>query len=83
MVLQKVKAWIILIHIILRVFLYLKDASAEIYGARAANGVIIITTKRGETGKARISCNFNQGFSTSTRLPKFANSWNLAQFQNE
>jgi len=61
----------------------LKDASAAIYGARAANGVIIVTTKRGVTGKPSMSYNFNQGFSSPTRIPDFTNSWDLAQFQNE
>ena len=61
----------------------LKDASAAIYGARAANGVILITTKRGETGKPRINYNYNQGFVTPTRIPEYANSWDLALFQNE
>jgi TonB-linked SusC/RagA family outer membrane protein len=61
----------------------LKDASAAIYGARAANGVILITTKRGVIGKPRISYNFNQGMATPTRVPEYANSWDLAQFQNE
>src|SRR5690606_40396414 len=38
----------------------LKDASAAIYGSRAANGVILVTTKRGETGKPVISYSFEQ-----------------------
>lgn len=42
----------------------LKDASAtSIYGSRGANGVIVITTKRGESGRARISANVQTGFS--------------------
>ena len=42
----------------------LKDASAtSIYGSRAANGVIVITTKRGKSGQARINANVQQGFS--------------------
>ena len=61
----------------------LKDASAAIYGARAANGVILITTKRGEMGRARINYNYNQGIVQPTRVPEFVNSWELAQFQNE
>ena len=40
----------------------LKDASAAIYGAEAANGVILITTKRGISGKPKISVNLNQAF---------------------
>jgi TonB-linked SusC/RagA family outer membrane protein len=41
----------------------LKDASSTaIYGARASNGVVLVTTKRGETGKAEITFNMNSGF---------------------
>jgi TonB-linked SusC/RagA family outer membrane protein len=61
----------------------LKDASAAIYGARAANGVILITTKRGKTGKPTISYTFNQGVTTPTRIPEYADSETLAKFQNE
>jgi TonB-dependent SusC/RagA subfamily outer membrane receptor len=39
----------------------LKDASAAIYGATAANGVILVTTKRGQTGKPRLNYQFYQG----------------------
>jgi TonB-dependent SusC/RagA subfamily outer membrane receptor len=42
----------------------LKDASAAIYGAQAANGVILVTTKRGKTGKPEVSLNYNIGFNT-------------------
>lgn len=61
----------------------LKDASAAIYGARAANGVILITTKRGDIGKPTISYSFNQGISQPTRLPKMANSASYAEYTNE
>ena len=61
----------------------LKDASASIYGARAANGVILITTKRGVTGKPVISFSFNQGLSQPTRVPVMASSAALAQYTNE
>lgn len=61
----------------------LKDASAAIYGARAANGVILITTKRGTTGKPTLSYSFNQGMVVPTRLPEMVNSWEWAQYGNE
>ncbi|HEU4555085.1 MAG TPA: TonB-dependent receptor, partial [Chitinophaga sp.] len=61
----------------------LKDASAAIYGSRAANGVILITTKRGKTGKPVISYSFNQGFSSPTRLPKMADAPTYATLMNE
>jgi len=61
----------------------LKDASAAIYGAQAANGVILITTKRGKLGKPMISLTLNQGFNTPTRLPKLADAYNYASMVNE
>jgi TonB-dependent starch-binding outer membrane protein SusC len=61
----------------------LKDASASIYGARAANGVILITTKRGTVGKPVIGYSYNQGISQPTRLPKMANSYEFAQYVNQ
>ncbi|WP_084138181.1 SusC/RagA family TonB-linked outer membrane protein [Chryseolinea serpens] len=61
----------------------LKDASAAVYGSRAANGVILVTTKRGKSGKPTISYSFNQGFSSPTRLPKMADAPTYATIQNE
>lgn len=49
----------------------LKDASATaVYGARAANGVVLITTKRGATGKPNITLNGNFGFVENSYMPK-------------
>ncbi len=61
----------------------LKDASAAIYGARAANGVILITTKRGTVGKPTFNYTFNQGIIQPTRLPEMANSWEFADYVNQ
>jgi TonB-linked SusC/RagA family outer membrane protein len=61
----------------------LKDASAAIYGAQAANGVILITTKRGASGKPTINYTFNQGLSQPTRVPKMASSAVFGEFVNE
>jgi len=61
----------------------LKDASAAVYGNRAANGVIIVTTKRGKSGKPTVSYSFNQGFSSPTRLPAMADAATFATIQNE
>ncbi|MDF2192457.1 TonB-dependent receptor [Paraflavitalea sp. CAU 1676] len=61
----------------------LKDASAAIYGSRAANGVILITTKRGKSGKPVINFSFNQGFSSPTRLPDMADAPTYATIANE
>jgi len=44
----------------------LKDASAAIYGARAANGAVLVTTKRGKSGKPTATYSFNQGWSQPT-----------------
>lgn len=61
----------------------LKDASAAIYGARAANGVILVTTKRGKEGKPSVTYTGNIGFSTATRLPEMCNSFEYATLINE
>ncbi|WP_223648643.1 SusC/RagA family TonB-linked outer membrane protein [Hymenobacter psoromatis] len=53
----------------------LKDASsAAIYGARASNGVVIVTTKRGQSGKARLSVSAYSGVQTAANLIKMANT---------
>ncbi len=61
----------------------LKDASAAIYGSQAANGVILITTKRGQAGKPQISLNLNQGFNQPTRVPRMADAVGYATLLNE
>ncbi|HEY9045710.1 MAG TPA: TonB-dependent receptor [Ohtaekwangia sp.] len=50
----------------------LKDAAAAaIYGSRAANGVVIVTTKRGKSGKTSFNVNYMKGFSSPTRKAKW------------
>ncbi|MEP7258911.1 MAG: TonB-dependent receptor plug domain-containing protein, partial [Flavitalea sp.] len=61
----------------------LKDASAAIYGARSANGVILITTKRGKEGAPNFTYEFYQGFLSPTRLPKMADAATYAQMIRE
>lgn len=61
----------------------LKDASAAIYGARAANGVILITTKHGKSGKPRLSYDFNQGWAQPTRIPKMSDAVEYGTIRNE
>ncbi|RKF37423.1 SusC/RagA family TonB-linked outer membrane protein [Sphingobacterium siyangense] len=61
----------------------LKDASAAIYGARAANGVILVTTRRGKTGKPQFSYTFNQGYSQPTVIPKLTDASQFAEIRNE
>jgi len=57
----------------------LKDAaSAAIYGTRAANGVILIETKRGQQGKLQISYDNYIGWEKITELPQFLDSWEYA-----
>lgn len=61
----------------------LKDASAAIYGSRAANGVILVTTKRGKTGKPDLTFNGNYGYNQPTKLPKMADAPLYATALNE
>ncbi len=61
----------------------LKDASAAIYGARAANGVILVTTKKGKEGTPVFNFSYNQGFSQPTRNVKMADSYTFAKVYNE
>lgn len=61
----------------------LKDAaSSAIYGSKAANGVILITTKRGKSGKATISYAGNFGLTKATSLAKFFSSGQVAEYWN-
>lgn len=61
----------------------LKDASAAIYGARAANGVILVTTKRGKAGKVQVKYDGTVSFSQPTRIPKMLNAYEYATYTNE
>ncbi|HAZ02576.1 MAG: hypothetical protein A2W90_07850 [Bacteroidetes bacterium GWF2_42_66] len=62
----------------------LKDASSTaVFGVRGANGVILVTTKRGTDGPAKVSFAAEYGISKPTRLPKFLNSYDYATLYNE
>lgn len=62
----------------------LKDAAAcAIYGARAAYGVILVTTKKGEEGKMRVNYQGTVGWSSPTVLPEMANSLDFANYFND
>jgi TonB-dependent starch-binding outer membrane protein SusC len=61
----------------------LKDASAAIYGSRAANGVILITTKRGRVGAPQFTMDLNQGFNQPTRIPEMADAGTYMTMLNE
>ena len=61
----------------------LKDASsAAIYGARSANGVVLITTKLGASDKLSVSYDGYTGFNSPTKLPDLVNSWEYAELFN-
>lgn len=62
----------------------LKDASATaVYGVRGANGVIIVSTKQGKTGRAKVSFLANFGLTKPTTLVDFVDSYNYATLKNE
>jgi TonB-dependent starch-binding outer membrane protein SusC len=62
----------------------LKDASsAAIYGARGANGVILVTTKEPQKSRLNINVNLQQSVQTPTYLPQFVNSWQWMTLHNE
>lgn len=62
----------------------LKDASATaVFGVRGANGVILITTKRGESGKAKLSLSINQSYAAFTRKPDRLHSVEYLNMRSE
>ncbi|WP_400193818.1 SusC/RagA family TonB-linked outer membrane protein [Hymenobacter sp. B81] len=62
----------------------LKDAAASaIWGSRAANGVIIITTKRGKSGQNKVSVNSYVGFQEAVRVPEMLNGDEFIAINNE
>jgi len=65
-------------------FSILKDASATaVYGVRGANGVVLVTTKKGVAGKLSVSLKVNTGVSYSPRMPKYVDANTYAQLANE
>lgn len=62
----------------------LKDAAATaLWGARGANGVIVVTTKRGRSRERRIDVEYNHGFSMPVELPQMADAFEYASALNE
>ncbi|MBS4063851.1 MAG: SusC/RagA family TonB-linked outer membrane protein, partial [Chitinophagaceae bacterium] len=62
----------------------LKDASASaIYGARGANGVIVVTTKKGKSGTSSVIYNTYTGFQKVTVIPEYLDAVNYARLKNE
>ena len=65
-------------------FTVLKDASATaLYGVRGANGVIIVTTKKGKAGKPKFSFRYYEGLTKFTKLPEFADGPTYMRMSNE
>ena len=60
----------------------LKDASAAVYGARAANGVILVTTKKGKMGAPSISYSGTFGFTDEVARPKMLDSYQYGRLYN-
>lgn len=62
----------------------LKDASATaIYGSRGANGVVMITTKRGTEGKGKLAVSANYSFQNATNVPSLLNAAQYAELSND
>ena len=62
----------------------LKDAaSAAIYGVKGANGVIMITTKRGPSSSLHVTAKYQYGLALATRTPDFADSYTYAYYMNQ
>ena len=65
-------------------FSVLKDASATaIYGSRGANGVVLVTTKRGKAGKINIDAKVETGYNMRTITPEFVDGYTYANMMNE
>ena len=60
----------------------LKDASAAVYGARATNGVILVTTKKGKMGSPRISYSGSFGLADEVSRPKMLNAYQYGRLYN-
>jgi TonB-linked SusC/RagA family outer membrane protein len=62
----------------------LKDAAAAaVFGARGANGVVLITTRRGTAGRTSFSYSFNYGLQKATRLPDYVDAYGYADLYNK
>ena len=65
-------------------FSILKDASSTaVYGVRGANGVVLVTTKKGKAGKLDINVKMNAGLSYSSRMPEYVDAVTYAELANE
>jgi len=65
-------------------FSILKDAAATaVYGSKGANGVVLVTTKRGEEGRPSVNFSSSIKFNTPTRYPNYLNSYESLKLYNE
>ncbi|RZK04339.1 MAG: TonB-dependent receptor, partial [Flavobacterium sp.] len=65
-------------------FTILKDASTTaVFGIKGANGVLVITTRRGKTGKPQVNFNSESGLQSAVSKPKFLNAYQVASLRNE
>ncbi len=68
----------------IQTFSILKDATATaLYGVRGANGIVLITTKRGSESKPRVSAKVEYGFTSPVKLPKLASAEQWLNFYND
>lgn len=61
----------------------LKDASAAVYGFKGANGVILVTTKKGKEGKAKVNYSFNMALQSATRMVEVMDAVEYMTYMNE
>ena len=62
----------------------LKDAAAAaLYGVKGANGVVMITTRRGQATPLKVTAKYQFGLSTATRTPEFADAYTYAYYMNQ
>jgi TonB-linked SusC/RagA family outer membrane protein len=61
----------------------LKDASASVYGSRAAGGVILVTTKKGQAGKIKLNYSGSYGLSVGASMPKMMSAYQQAKMLND
>lgn len=61
----------------------LKDASAAVYGMRAGNGVVLVTTKKGQEGKTKVNYNGSMTFQTPLSMPKLTDAIDAMMLWNE
>ena len=61
----------------------LKDASAAVYGFKGANGVILVTTKKGKEGKTKVNYSFNMALQSATRMVEVMDAIEYMTYMNE